>query len=52
MSSRLLTSRRELTQAFGTLAGAAAAGCGSEQQTAQQEDQLIQCFFNGREKTR
>lgn len=50
MSSKLLTSRRELMKAFGTLAGAAAAGCGTEQQTAQQEDEFIQCFFNGREK--
>ncbi len=47
--SKLLTSRRELIRAFGTLAGAAAVGCNG-QETAQQEDEFIQCFFNGRAK--
>jgi phospholipase C len=50
--SRLVTSRREIMQAMSALGGAAAlGGCsGSDQEIAQQEDQFIQCWFNGREK--
>lgn len=47
--SKLLSSRRDLLKAFGTMAAAAAAGC-SQQETGQQEDEILQCLWNGREK--
>jgi phospholipase C len=50
--SRLVTSRREIMQAMGALGGAAAlGGCTADsQQIAQQEEQIFQCWYNGREK--
>jgi phospholipase C len=50
MASKLVTSRRELIQGMSGLAGAlAVGGCAEEPTVAQQEDQIFQCLWNGRE---
>ena len=51
MSSKLITTRRGLMKAMGALGSAAAVGCAPEENTvAQQEEEILQCLWNGRKK--
>jgi phospholipase C len=50
MSSKLITTRRDLMRAVGALGGAGAIGCGSDDPpVAEQEADIFQCLWNGRQ---